>query len=145
MSWRLWHATFLWVGIQMFASGCEMVWKCIFMPSATKIFWTQYWTEEAILHIPICKGLTTLVCWGLLKETVGRYQSQRKANGRRTAQIEKEELELQRAQLMLRLKKQEFGQRKQSVEDHKLSIMKKLGQKLSWSKVWGRVMKPQRD
>ena len=46
-------------------------------------------------------------------------------------QMEKAKLALQREELMLCLKMQEFSQRKQSVEDHKRSIMKKLGQKLS--------------
>ena len=46
-------------------------------------------------------------------------------------QMEKAKLALQREELMLRLKMQQFSQRKQSVEHHKISIMRKLGQKLS--------------
>ena len=77
------------------------------------------------------KGLPLLYVETRLRKELEAIKAKEKQMEKEQLQMEKTKLALQREELMLRLKMQEFSQRKQSVEDHKLSITRKLGQNLS--------------
>ena len=77
------------------------------------------------------KGLPLLYVEASLKKQLEDIKAKEKQMEEEQLQMEKAKLALQREELMLRLQMQEFSQRKKSVEDHKISIMRKLGQKLS--------------
>ena len=77
------------------------------------------------------KGLPLLYVEACLKKQLEDIKAKEEQMEEERLQMEKAKFALQREELMLRLQMQEFSQRKKSVEDHKISIMRKLGQKLS--------------
>ena len=77
------------------------------------------------------RGMPVLYVETRLRKELEDIKAKEKQMEEEQLQMEKAKLALQREELMLRLQMQEFSQRKKSVEDHKISIMRKLGQKLS--------------